>query len=160
MIPACPSLMYSFMYSFNRGNVEATNSSKICVWCLCACFVFVCLGIGIVDWLEKGFVHEKSFEVCVYLWESLVVLRWHLAVDRTLSPVTATAVCMVLVCNFMITWCLFWETFTVVINDTDCWLVERTLKTYYCYYNCSVYGSCVQLHDYLVPIPGDIHSCH
>ena len=42
------------------------------------------------------------------------------AFDRTLSPVTATAVCMVLMCSFTITWCLFWETSTVVINDTDC----------------------------------------
>ena len=29
-IPSCPSLMCSF----NRGNIEGTNSLKICVWCL------------------------------------------------------------------------------------------------------------------------------
>ena len=35
-IPACPSLMCFF----NRGDTEGTNSSKICVWCLCMfCFM-------------------------------------------------------------------------------------------------------------------------
>ena len=37
MTPVCPSLMCSF----NRGNIEGTNSSKICVWCLWVCFMFV-----------------------------------------------------------------------------------------------------------------------
>ena len=45
----------------------------------------------------------------------LLMTEVTLAVDRTLGPVTATAVCMVLACK---------------------------------------------LHDYLVPILGDIHSCH
>ena len=55
MILACPSLMCSF----NRGNF-GTNSSKICVGCLCVCFVYVCIGIGLVDWLEKWFIYMRN----------------------------------------------------------------------------------------------------
>ena len=40
MIPACPS----FMCSFNRGNIEGTNSSKKIV-----CMFSVCEVIGFVD---------------------------------------------------------------------------------------------------------------
>ena len=64
MIPACLSLMCSF----NRGNIEGTNSSKICVWCLCV--YVLCLRR---DWfcgltwqrVEKG---EKSLEMYICLW--------------------------------------------------------------------------------------------
>ena len=54
------------MCSCNRGNIEGTNSSKICVWCLCihVCFVFV-----------KEFAYDPS----------LTVLRWPCVVDRTLK---------------------------------------------------------------------------
>ena len=72
--------------SFNWGNIERTNSMKICVWCLCMYAVFyVCAGIGFVDWLEKGFTFEKSSEVCICLWQNLIIPRWPCAVDRTLK---------------------------------------------------------------------------
>ena len=46
MIPSCPSLVYSF----NGGNVERTNSSKMCFSCLCMFVLFyVCVAIGFVD---------------------------------------------------------------------------------------------------------------
>ena len=25
-----------------------------------------CVGIGFMDWLEKGFTYEKSFEICIW----------------------------------------------------------------------------------------------
>ena len=60
---------------------------KICVWCLCMYDLFsVCIGNVFVDWLEKRFMYEKSFEMCICLWQSLVVLRWPSVVDRTLKP--------------------------------------------------------------------------
>ena len=43
-IPLCPSLMYSF----NSGNIEGTKLSKF-VFDVCACFIYVCVGIGFVD---------------------------------------------------------------------------------------------------------------
>ena len=39
-----------------------------------------------MDWLEKGFMHGKSFEACICLWQSLIVLRWPCVVDRTWKP--------------------------------------------------------------------------
>ena len=38
-----------------------------------------------VDWLEKGFIYVRDFEVCL---QSSIVLRWLHAVYRTLNPVT------------------------------------------------------------------------
>ena len=46
---------------------------------------YACAGTGFVDWLEKRFTGEKSFEVCIGLWQSLIVLRWPCAADRTLK---------------------------------------------------------------------------
>ena len=43
-IPACPSLMCSF----NRGNVEGTNSSSF-LSDVCVCIFYVCGVIGFVD---------------------------------------------------------------------------------------------------------------
>ena len=45
----------------------------MCVWCLCIPYV-LCLHR---DWLEKGFIYnyEKSFELCVCLWPSLVISK-------------------------------------------------------------------------------------
>ena len=81
-IPAYPSLTCSF----NRGNIEGTNSSKICV-CMCLQYVsfHVCIGTGFVDWLEKGFVCEKSFEMWICLWRSWIVPRLPHAIDRMLK---------------------------------------------------------------------------
>ena len=52
-IPACPSLMCSF----NRGNIEVTNSLEICVWCLCMFYVYEV--IGFVDWLDYIWACDK-----------------------------------------------------------------------------------------------------
>ena len=103
LIPPCPRLMCSF----NRGNVEGTNSSKMCVWCLCMYVLFyVCKVIGFVDWLGKGYIYEKRFEmrIClcpefecpevtlcgwqnikIQLLQSLIVLRWPCVGYRTLN---------------------------------------------------------------------------
>ena len=43
-MPACPRLVCSF----NRGNIERTNSLKVCVGCLC--MICVCVGTRFVDW--------------------------------------------------------------------------------------------------------------
>ena len=77
-IPACPSLMCSF----NRGNIKGTNSSKICVWCLC--LYDLCLQS---DWFRR-FTWQR-----VYMWEEFrnvyllmtwVWLSWgDCVVDRT-----------------------------------------------------------------------------
>ena len=75
------------MCSFNTGNTEGTNSSEICVWCLCMYILFyVCAGISFVDWVEKEYKYEKGFEMCIIcLWQSLVVLRCPCAVDWMLK---------------------------------------------------------------------------
>ena len=64
--PACPSLMCSF----NRGNIEGTNSSNICVWCLC--MYVLCLRS---DWFCRLswqrvdiYTCEESLEMCICLW--------------------------------------------------------------------------------------------
>ena len=65
------------LYSFNRDNIGGTNSSKICVWCLCMYISFyVCVEIDFVDWLKKGVIYMRDLEVWLCLWLSLIVLRW------------------------------------------------------------------------------------
>ena len=69
------------MCSFNRGNIEGTNSSKICVWCLC--MFYVCEVISFVDWLDRGLIYMwKEFRnvylLMTWVWPSCVV-------DRTLK---------------------------------------------------------------------------
>ena len=58
------------MCSFNRGNIQGTNSSKICVWCLC--IYVLCLWS---DWFCRltwqrvdNYICEKSLEMCSCLW--------------------------------------------------------------------------------------------
>ena len=62
-------------YCFSRGSIERTNSLTICIWCLCImfCSAFV-WGLFFMDWLDKGFIYEESFEMCLCLWWSLIVL--------------------------------------------------------------------------------------
>ena len=69
-IPACPSLMCSS----NRGNIEGTDSSKICVWCLC--MFYVCKVIGFVDWLDRGLICMWEEFRNVYLLMTWVWLYW------------------------------------------------------------------------------------
>ena len=59
-IPAGPGLVCSF----DRGSIEWTDSSKVCVWFLCM-YVLSCLCVGtsFVDWLDKGFMCGRSFEM-------------------------------------------------------------------------------------------------
>ena len=81
-IPACPSLMCSF----NRGNIEGANSSKICVWCLCV--YVLCLWN---DWFcrltwQRVDTYVGRVWKCVFAYDlSLTVLRWPCVVDRTLK---------------------------------------------------------------------------
>ena len=80
-----PELLWwnSLMRSFNRGNIERTNSWKNYVWYLCMCVLFyVCEVIGFVDWSDKRFIY-------IYIWEEfwnvLMSLRWPCVVDRILK---------------------------------------------------------------------------
>ena len=70
------------MCSFNRGNIEGTNSSEICVQCLC--MYVLCLQS---DWFCRLnwqrvdiYICEKSLEMCICLWVWLSCV-----VDRTLK---------------------------------------------------------------------------
>ena len=58
------------MRSFNRGNTEGTNSSKICVWCLC--MYVLCLRsdwfCGLAWQRVDNYICEKSLEMCICLW--------------------------------------------------------------------------------------------
>ena len=74
---ACPSLTCSF----NRGNTEGTFENL----CFMFVYVYVCGETGFVDQLEKGFIYEKSSEICICLCWGLIVLRWPCAVDRMLK---------------------------------------------------------------------------
>ena len=47
------------MCSFNRGNIERTNSSKICIWCLCM-FVLFYIRIGFIELLEKANIYLRE----------------------------------------------------------------------------------------------------
>ena len=69
----------------NKGNVEGTNLKKmfdVCVFMFC---FFVCVWIDLVDLTPVKRVYEKSFEMCICLWQSLIVLRWPCVVDRVLK---------------------------------------------------------------------------
>ena len=61
------------MCSFNRGISEGTNSSKICVWCLCK--YVLCLWndwFGRLTWQRvEIYICEKSLEMCICLWPEL-----------------------------------------------------------------------------------------
>ena len=81
-IPACPSLMCSF----NRGNIEGTNSLKIDVWCLC--MYVLCLWN---DWLcrltwQRVDMYVRRVWKRVFAYDlSLTVQRWPCVADRTLK---------------------------------------------------------------------------
>ena len=61
----------------------ACPSLKICLMFVYVCFV--CGETAFVDQLEKGFIYEKSSEICICLYGSLIVVRWPCAVDRMLK---------------------------------------------------------------------------
>ena len=64
------SIPYIFLksVSFNRVNIEGTNSSNICVWCLCMYVLFCdCVGICFGDWLEKGYIYIYKMFWSVHL---------------------------------------------------------------------------------------------
>ena len=70
----------------NKSNDEGTNLNTIvfdvCVFMFC---FFVCVWIDLVDLIPVKRVYEKSFEMCIYLWQSLIVLKWPCVVDRVLK---------------------------------------------------------------------------
>ena len=69
-MPACPSLMCSF----NRGNIEGTNSSKICVWCL---YMYVlCLRSDCFCRLTCRLIYKWEEFRNVYLLMTRVWLSW------------------------------------------------------------------------------------
>ena len=63
IVPGCPSLLCSF----NRDNIDGTNSSKMCV--LCFCMYSLCVGIGFVDGLEKEFIGAEFWNVHLLMTE-------------------------------------------------------------------------------------------
>ena len=73
MILTYPSLMCSF----NRGNIEGTNSSKICVWCLCV--YVLCLRR---DWFcgltwQRVYIYIRRVLKYAFAYDlSSTVLRW------------------------------------------------------------------------------------
>ena len=82
MIRACRSLSALFTGVTLRG----LSLWKNCVWCLCMYHMFcVCVWTGFVDWFEKRFIYETSFEMWFCLWWSLIVLSWPTVVDRMLK---------------------------------------------------------------------------
>ena len=84
LIPARPS----FMCSFKQSNIERTHSSTTTksVWYLCIYDLFYFFArIGFRHWLEKGFMYEKSFEMYICVWQSLIGLRWPCAVNMMLK---------------------------------------------------------------------------
>ena len=74
------------MCSFNRGNIEGTNSSKICVWCLC--MYVLCLWSDLfcrLTW-QRVDTYVRRVQKCVFAYDlSLTVLRRPCVVDRTLK---------------------------------------------------------------------------
>jgi len=81
-IPACLGLVCSF----KRGNIEGTDCSKICVWCLC--MYVLCLWS---DWFcrltwQRVDIYVRRVWKCVFAYDlSLTVLRWPCVVNRTLK---------------------------------------------------------------------------
>ena len=82
-IQTCPSLMCSF----NRVNIEGTNSSKVCVWRQCMyVLLYVCDGTGFVDWFHKGFIYMRTVLKFAFAYVlSFPVLRWPSVVTWTLK---------------------------------------------------------------------------
>ena len=73
------------MCSFNRGNIEGTNTLKIYAWWLCI-YIYVCEVIDFVDWLDGGLIHMWEEFRNVFAYDlSLTFLRWPCVVDRTLK---------------------------------------------------------------------------
>ena len=46
------------------------------------------VGTGFVDWLEEGFLYEKSVDMCICFWQSLIVLRWPVWLTGCWYPIT------------------------------------------------------------------------
>ena len=61
MIPAC-----ALMCSFNRITLKGLTLRKF-VSDVCVCMIYVCKVTGFVDLLDRGFICEKSLEMCICL---------------------------------------------------------------------------------------------
>ena len=80
--PACPSRMQLL----NKSNIKGSNSSKMCVWCLCTHVLsYVCVWTDFVCWTSIVLTYEKSFNMCIDFGQSLSVLRQPGAIGRTLE---------------------------------------------------------------------------
>ena len=73
------------MCSSKRGDIEGTNSSKICLF-LYVCSMFAKWFHGVVDDLTEGWcICEKSLELCICLWPKFVCPEVTPCVDKTLK---------------------------------------------------------------------------
>ena len=62
MIPTWPS----FIYFFNKGNIEVTDFLNIRIWCLCVHILFyVCVGIGFVC----VYIYMRRVWKCVFAYD-------------------------------------------------------------------------------------------
>ena len=80
MTPACSSLICDFVFSFffsGKDNIEGTNSSKSCVWCLYS-LLHISVLINFVDlaWEKVHIYIMRRVLKCAFDYDSLIVLRW------------------------------------------------------------------------------------
>jgi len=122
------------MCSFNRGNIEGTNSSKF-VSDVCVCMFYVCKVTGFVDWLDRGLIYVWEEFRDVYLLTAWVWLSWSDPVWLIghSNPVTTTRVCVGTgfvdwLGKWFITWKEFWS-MNLLMTEFDCPEVDRTLKS-------------------------------
>ena len=64
-IPACLSLICSF----NRGNIEGTNSSKICVMFVYVCFMFVWQLVLWIDLTDGLYIYKRRVLKCAFAYD-------------------------------------------------------------------------------------------
>ena len=103
------------------------------VCCMYALFC-ICVGIGFVDWPEKRqeniiIIWEEFWNVHLLLtfWQTLIVLRWPFAVDRTLRSILLKCSCCCYsfpLLNFVLNLC--WNTCFCVFSSQWEELVQET----------------------------------
>lgn len=79
-VPAFPK--YMSLPTISKGDMKGTISSIICVWCLYVLYLYL---DRVCRFHSCGFTCEKRFQICIYLWQNFITLRWPSAVDRALN---------------------------------------------------------------------------
>ena len=106
MIAACPSLTCSLRGVILKG--PALKKQHALDDCVCI-FCFVCIVTGFVDWLKKGCICKKSFEMCICIWQSLSVLMWPCTYDRVW-----VSWCDLVLMTDWVSWC------DVLMTESEC----------------------------------------